>query len=541
MIKKLFLYYNTIKYLKPVQIYGRIFSLIKKKTFSKRINLSEIPDYTPLISKTKFLNHDPWNSREQILKGEFNFLNNTQNIFYPPNWLNPEKPLLWRFNLHYMNYLHLLNQEEKEKIIDHWINHNPIGSNPGWHPYVISLRIVSLLKEKFTDLNIINSIALQTEFLYKNMEYYHPANHYLENARALILAGISFKNSLYGKKWYKKGKKIFKKELPKEVLEDGCYFEKSPMYHNIILCGLLDLLNSIDEKIDEEFYDFIKHYAIKMLSFSQRIVFENGEFPLFNDSTYEIAPSTSLLNSYYESITNAHFTVEQENGITSSGYFIFKDKGFEIIADFGDIGPEFIPAHAHADIFTYELQYNGKPFVVDSGVYEYNAGELRDLCRSTLAHNTLSIDGKNQIEMWGSFRVGRRRNPIVRAVRSSDNIERIEGIFKGWEMIIGKNLIHTREIEFAPGRINIIDNVEGSGNHKVTNSIHLHPEVRIHKVPEGIRLRNDNVSVTLKLTDPYVIENSCFFPEFGKVIKRNVIRLYSETLPSNFNYTFLYN
>lgn len=547
MIKKLVLYYNTIKYLKPVQIYGRIFSLIKKKTISKRISLKESPNYSPLKPKTPFLRHDPWNTKEELLKGNFTFLNHTEKLYFPPQWDNQELPLLWQFNLHYMNYLHLLDHDGKEKLVLDWINHNHKGGSVSWHPYVISLRLVSLLKEKWNNTEIINSIALQAEYLYKNLEYYHPANHYLENGRALIFTGLSFKESTEGKKWYKKGKEIYYKELPKQVIEDGCYFEKSPMYHNIILHGLLDLLNILNE--EDEFYLFIKEYLEKMLQFTNKLSFTNGSIPLFNDSTHEIAPRITYLNKYYENILN-HASIQSfihafsshlsDKSIqTSSGYYICKIRDIELIADFGTLGPDSIPAHAHADIFTYELYYKGLPFIIDTGVYEYQNGEMRDYCRSTKAHNTISIDGKDQAEMWGGFRVGKRYQPENVEFTETDSKKILSGEFKGWSKLIGDKLTHKRIIETSDNYIKIIDEVTGEGEHLIENFIHLHPDVEIKESDEKIELINNEVILELKMVNSkYSIENGFFFPEFGKKLDSKVIRLHSTYLPTKFEYVF---
>ena len=81
------------------------------------------------------------------------------------------------------------------------------------------------------------------------------------------------------------------------------------------------------------------------------------------------------------------------------------------MVDGGPGGPDHLMAHAHADLFSYELSLFGERFVVDTGVYEYPAGPMRQYVRSTAAHNTASVDGVDQIECWDSFRVARRAAP----------------------------------------------------------------------------------------------------------------------------------
>jgi len=538
MIRKFFLYINTIRYLKPIQIYGRIYSKIKSKVPK---NYSAPKKLTPNLNfKTDFIQHDPWNNRNAILNGEFCFLNKRKYLSFPPKW-NPEADLLWKFNLHYFHYLFLLNTDEKEKIIIDWIEKNPIGIGTSWHPYVISLRLVNWIREDFQNHAIIQSIYIQAEYLFRNLEFYHPANHYLENARALIFAGIAFNESREGKRWLQKGKEIYYKELPRQVLEDDCYFEKSPMYHNIILHGLLDLLNILNE--EDEFYLFIKDYAEKMLQFANILSFSNGNIPLFNDSTHEIAASINSLNNYYSRICHSNefaiSSIRQFAKLSSSGYFICKKNEVELIADFGCLGPDLILAHAHADIFTYELYYKGLPFIIDTGVYEYKNGEMRDFCRSTKAHNTISIDGKDQAEIWGGFRIGKRYQPDNVELTETDSKKILSGEFMGWSKLIGDNLIHKRVFETAANYVKVIDEVNGKGKHLLESFIHLHPDVEIKADSSKIELKNGNEVLELEIVNgKYSIETGFFFPEFGKKIENKVIRLYSNRVPCKFQNSF---
>jgi hypothetical protein len=61
---------------------------------------------------------------------------------------------------------------------------------------------------------IYKSLYTQTTFLFRNLEYYHPATHYLENARALIFAGLYFNDNGEADRWLKKGLSIIRSELP---------------------------------------------------------------------------------------------------------------------------------------------------------------------------------------------------------------------------------------------------------------------------------------------------------------------------------------
>ena len=440
------------------------------------------------------------------------------------------------FNLHYFAYLHLLKTSEQEKIISDWITNNSVGLEPAWHPYPLSLRIVNWIKSGIENKIIKASLYKQCAYLYRNLEFYHPANHYLENARALIFGGIYFKGDSNADKWYKKGVKIYKENLSEMILDDGCFFELSPMYHLLILEGLLDIINISDTKIDG--YNFFKEYAEKMLNFLPTITHPNGELVLFNDSTIEITPAPIEITEYA-----ARLEIEGKSeaaiGKKESGLFSFNNKDVFIIIDGGRIGPDHIPAHAHADTFTYELSFKGKKFIVDSGVYEYTAGEMRDYSRSTRAHNTVTIDSISQAEMWGGFRVARRYYPENLKYEENDSSFVFEGKFYGYAKLIGDNLIHKRNIEIEKYslQITITDEITGSGSHLVESFIHLHPDVEINKDEDYLVLARENVALKLSIVNSqFSIESGWYCPEFGKRIQNRVIRIYSNQIPLKLSY-----
>ncbi len=72
--------------------------------------------------------------------------------------------------------------------------------------------------------------------------------------------------------------------------------------------------------------------------------------------------------------------------------------------DHGPHGYLATAAHAHADALSFELRLGGDPILVDAGTYCYH-GEAawRDYFRSTIAHNTLEIHGRNQALHAGPF------------------------------------------------------------------------------------------------------------------------------------------
>jgi uncharacterized heparinase superfamily protein len=125
-------------------------------------------------------------------------------------------------------------------------------------------------------------------------------------------------------------------------------------------------------------------------------------------------------------------------------------------------------------MFSYELTVDGAPLIVDSGVYEYAAGEWRDWFRSTRAHNTVEIAGENQSEVWGSFRVARRARPRNVHVTGTTLTGEHDGYLR-----LHPAAVHRRTIEYVPGSAFIItDEILGSGVTEAKSYIHLHPDAK---------------------------------------------------------------
>lgn len=77
--------------------------------------------------------------------------------------------------------------------------------------------------------------------------------------------------------------------------------------------------------------------------------------------------------------------------------------------DCAPMGFGTIAAHAHADMLSFQLYYNGKAVLTDGGTYLYHCGaEDRNLRRSELMHNTIAVAGHAQGEMLGPFLWGKR-------------------------------------------------------------------------------------------------------------------------------------
>src|SRR5262249_26234360 len=131
-----------------------------------------------------------------------------------------------------------------------------------------------------------------------------------------------------------------------------------------------------------------------------------------------------------------------------SGYYVCRNGEDVMILDCGSIGPDYQPGHAHCDTLSYELAINGRRVIVDSGVFDYEPSSERAYARSTRAHNTVVVDGEDQSEIWGVFRVARRAKPLRAFFEKQLNGSiRFEGTHDGYARLVGRP-IHKRHMSY---------------------------------------------------------------------------------------------
>lgn len=214
--------------------------------------------------------------------------------------------------------------------------------------------------------------------------------------------------------------KILSEQLEEQILPDGSHFELSPMYHQIMLFRLLDCINLIQNNPNSNtayLVPFFKNKSAIMLGWLEQICFENGDLPNVNDSIPGIAPSPELLIEYAQRLG----IQTKRKPLRECGCRKMKLPNYEILIDIGKIGPDYIPGHAHSDTFNFILYLNQSPFIVDTGISTYEKNKRRNQERSTLAHNKVMLDGIEQSEVWGGFRVAKRAK-INHLVESTNQI-----------------------------------------------------------------------------------------------------------------------
>ena len=146
--------------------------------------------------------------------------------------------------------------------------------------------------------------------------------------------------------------------------------------------------------------------------------------------------------------------------------------------DGGPHGFLSIAAHAHADALSVEVRYSGVDILADPGTYCYH-GERgwRSYFRSTIAHNTVELDGRSQSSEGGPFLWVRHARAREIEVLDDGDIARWTAEHDGYASL-DPPAVHRRSVllDRASRSIDIIDEIDG-GSHDVRLAFHLGPDV----------------------------------------------------------------
>lgn len=530
------LYLRTVQHLRPLQLLAliriRLLPVPTKVGLIGGVVLRSGVGLKPCLPPSRPAGHDR----------SFCFLN--QEKTFPDagvDWVSRDMPWQWRRNLHGFGYLFDPDRshEVKVQLISEWIAKNPPGTGDGWESAALSVRIVSWIKfflrhDKPVEESWIRSLYTQAAWLEQNLERHILANHYLKNAVALVFAGIYFEGR-DADRWLKQGWNLLLEQLKEQFLSDGGHYERSLMYHSICVCDCLDVLNLVQSSqsaFEHEEIAYLRRTVASSLDFLHGMVFPDQDIPLFNDAAFGIAPSPLQLFNYAQRVM-AYQTPAAPTGLTlyegsGSGYYVCRNGQDMILIDCGAIGPDYQPGHAHCDTLSFELVIDGRRVIVDSGVFDYQLSEERAYARSTRAHNTVVVDGKEQSEMWRVFRVARRARPLPTFLRKQpDGTVLFEGAHNGYARLAGKP-IHKRHMVYdGQGSWVIKDLLEGSGLHRMESYLHIHPDFHIIRMGDCIAIKTSS-GHTIAMVDlvgpaDTRLEQGWYFPEFGVKQENHVI------------------
>ena len=442
-----------------------------------------------------------------------------------------------------------------------WAKHNPPNTGANWKDgQEIALRLMAWIFGYYAFFNFPSStpqriaqftqyVAAQAERIYKNIDYAisTKSNHTISEAFGLWLVGLLFPELKDSEKYFSLGRKLLEQEAATQIFSDGSYSMYSINYHRFILHIYLYAIRLADIN-HVPFSSQLKSSVANSVDYLSHLIDpETGQMPVYgsNDGALvlpfnncDFTDYRPLLQLgwymtkkeflfepgewdedffwiYSESFTarNAKPTKENLNlrALGESRGESFPDGGVYLLRNTNSKAlircTDFHARPSHADQLHVDLWIHGYNIACDAGTYLYTGkGIWRNGLAHTSAHNTVTVDGKDQMTMisrftWTNWSKGK-------VLKHDENLW--QGEHGGY-----KPVPHTRTVMILEGdRWLVIDDLVAAEHHKYSlhwlfndapftenkNAIHLNYESRTYKVQTG--LLNGEGKFTILRADP---------------------------------------
>lgn len=359
---------------------------------------------------------------------------------------------------------------------------------------------------------------------------------------ALLAGGNCFIKTPYGKRIASTAKSLLESEIQKNISSDGVPMEHSIKNH-LLIVEALTIAFLIQSKIASPISKSFEAILKKMFNALSYYPYSNGKLPnignqvvsrllplsfnneknyaydlltlgaiIFNDSNNNFSQSNSLLNiafllgengfTTYKKLEKSS-TLLQSWSLTDGGYFGLINENFNIFVNGGTSSKN---KFSHNDIFTFEIFYKDKPFIVERGLnYNFYNSEINKKFSSTFSHNTFLIDrlppSTEENETKSKDTITKPKLVEWKSDNEEDSlILQHHAYLKFVDPVISKRSFYLQK---EINKLKITDEFLGGDYHYIQTSIHFHPEVRVEKISENeFRLINDSAILILKISTP---------------------------------------
>jgi hypothetical protein len=425
------------------------------------------------------------------LRGELRLAGCTNS--WDGNWRPASGTPLWNYHLQYHDVLadlawHYSRTNSAEaadslrSAIDGWLDEWEAGGSPAWDPYPLAVRCVNWLRILAwsgaaigaTRQRMIRSLASQLDVLSRNLEWHLLGNHVLREAWALAIAGTPFGGE-WGASVTHRGMAVFGSQLLAQIGPDGIHEERTPMYQARVVRDALEVL-AVSRAIGDP---APRRVAERIRAASEALVWlrrPDGTLFLLNDAANDHGVDLDQLSLIAERVCGARMKRREGVRFFQQGTIaVISDStaGDKLLADLGAPAPEHQPGHAHAGALGFELDLSGTPVLVDSGCSGYAGEPLRSYQRSTRAHNTIAIDGRDQSEMWDTFRVARRAELTGATASGTSSDATLTGKCVPY---FDRTASHERTIRRIGRTVEVTDRVVGAKGRRLESHLHFHPD-----------------------------------------------------------------
>ncbi|MCO4762342.1 MAG: heparinase II/III family protein [Myxococcales bacterium] len=342
--------------------------------------------------------------------------------FPPESWALLEMKPLSVYHAHYLEWAEALVASGRDQDIDRcwqalesWYRQSPELVIP-WEPYPRARRTLACLRAAARLQGHLNpradmlaawltEIALAAGLPLRWLRERHlGGNHLLTNllaeATAALVAGQPNNTSALLSQWRL------------QFGDDGSHVEGAPMYQAVILEDALTLAGLAGPGHE------LAPSIAQATSWLRAMRRPDGTLPAFGDTDPSVCDRLPLVARALVDATVGQPT-PRESAWTA------RNDAASVWVHTGPMTFDPQPGHAHADALSIVYSRGDQSILSDAGLVGYAETPLRPWNRSEAAHSVVEIPGAPQLELWGTFRVGRRG--VITVIDT--------GVERGWQWL----------------------------------------------------------------------------------------------------------
>jgi hypothetical protein len=339
--------------------------------------------------------------------------------------------------------------------VERWLDANPPGVGINWTSSLeVALRLVAwswalaLFRraEAVTPAFFARVRAAVADHARHARRYlsrdFSPNTHLTGEALGLLYAGLLFADLRGAAGWRRTGVRVLVRELDRQVLADGVYFEQSTCYARYTADIYLHLL-LLAERNGLGLPRAVRERTGALLAWLVALRRPDGAVPSIGDADggrllplaprapddfddtlavgaavlgrTDLAPEAGVPPEAVWLLgeptrwagalrPNAHARPRRSAAFPAGGWVVMREGDDHLVFDAGPLGCPVSGGHGHADLLAVShCSAGGEAFLVDGGTGDYADPERRAFFRSTAAHSTVSVDGQSQAHPRGPF------------------------------------------------------------------------------------------------------------------------------------------
>ena len=334
------------------------------------------------------------------------------------------------------------------QLVESWRQENPPNRGPNWKcGQEIAFRVMAWCFGLYGFMEASCSTPERVRMLAEmaaasggriagNLDYAlsQRNNHGISEAAGLFTIGTLFPELKESVRWEKKGRDLLERLGVTLIYEDGSFCQHSVNYHRLMLHDYIWALR-LGDISGRPFSPGLKDRVLKAALFLFEIQDrKSGSMPNYgqNDGALVLPLSNCEYMDFRPVIQSAYYQctgkrcyeqgpwdedllwlfgpsalpadrrvpVMEELRAKHGGYYTIRsDEGFVFTRC-----TTYRDRPGQADMLHADLWWKGQNIALDPGTYSYNApGPLGDALSGTAVHNTVSVDGLDQMDRYGKF------------------------------------------------------------------------------------------------------------------------------------------